>query len=124
LNGLEHRYARIARRGVIAVDLALIALLAWWTLAPEFSVGRLLWAAIGIAPLLIAVPRLWAGHRRTYKWMTLLVVPYVVFALTETIANPQARPWAMGCSLMAFALFALAIVYLRATPAPASRTES
>jgi uncharacterized membrane protein len=112
------------RRGVVAVDLALIALLFGWALAPGFSVTRLLWTALGTTPLWIAAPRLWTGHERTYKWMTLLVVPYVVFALTETIANPPARLWATVCSLMAFALFVLLIAYLRATRAPASRTES
>jgi uncharacterized membrane protein len=112
------------RRVVVAVDLALIALLLGWALASVFSVTRLTWAALGSAPLWIAAPRLWTGHERTYKWMTLLVVPYVVFALTETIANAGARAWAMACSLMAFALFVLLIAYLRATRAPASRTES
>ncbi|MGH8186401.1 MAG: DUF2069 domain-containing protein [Steroidobacteraceae bacterium] len=123
MNGNEHRPLRVLRHGVVAVELALIALLFAWALAPGFSLSGLLWAAIGTAPLWIAAPRLRAGHQRTYKWMTMLVVPYVVFGLTELIANPRARPWAMACSLIAFALFVLLIAYLRA-PAPASRTGS
>jgi len=122
LNGNEHRHPRVLRRGVVVVELALIALLFAWALAPELSLSGLLWAAIGTAPLWISAPRLRAGHRRTYKWMTILVVPYVVFGLTEAIANPRARPWATACSLIAFALFVLLIAYLRA-PTPASRTE-
>jgi uncharacterized membrane protein len=124
LNGIEHRLARILRRGAVIVELALIALLFAWALVPEPSLQRLLWAAVGTAPLWIVAPRLLAGHQRTYKWTTLLVVPYIVFALTETIANPPARRWAMACSIIAFALFVLTIAYLRATPSPASRTES
>jgi uncharacterized membrane protein len=124
LSDIQHRLPELLRRVVIVVELALVALLFALALVPEASAIRLLLAALGTAPLWIAAPRLWAGHQRTYKWMTILVVPYVAFALTETVANPAARPWAMACSLIAFALFVLLIAYLRATPSPASRTGS
>jgi uncharacterized membrane protein len=123
-DNIEHRLPRLLRRAVIVVELALIVLLFAWALVPELSLTRLLWAALGTTPLWIAAPRLWAGRPRTYKWMTMLVVPYVVFALTELIANPAARPWAIACSIMSFVLFVLLIAFLRSTPSPASRTGS
>ena len=47
--------------------------------------------------------------------MTLCVVPYLVGALTELIANPAARVWASMALLVAFTLFVLLIVFLRLT---------
>lgn len=47
--------------------------------------------------------------------MTLCVVPYMVGALTELIANPAARVWASTALLVAFTLFVLLIVFLRLT---------
>jgi uncharacterized membrane protein len=47
--------------------------------------------------------------------MTLCVVPYMVGALTELIANPAARVWASSALLVAFSLFVLLIVFLRLT---------
>jgi uncharacterized membrane protein len=66
-------------------------------------------------PLLIALPRLWAGHRRTYAWMTLAITPFLVVAITEAVANPAGRAWAGLCLLVAFLLFVMLIAYLRIT---------
>lgn len=94
---------------------ALIAIMLSWFMSGALSVGRIGMTAIVIAPLLFALPRLWAGDRRTHAWTTLAVIPYFVFAITEAVANPQRRAWAAMCLGVGLLLFVALIAYLRAT---------
>lgn len=108
----------IARRTRIAVAstiASLLVALVAWRVTTGFSTGDLVLIAVLSLPLLIAMPRLWAGHRRTYAWMTLAVTPFLIVAITEAVANPSQRAWAGLCLLVAFALFILLIAYLRVT---------
>lgn len=114
--GAEARsMAHLFRRGVLAAVAALIALVLWWFLEGGISAGRILGAAAVTSPLWLMIPRLLAGQRRSYAWMTLIVIPYFVLAITEAVANPQTRGWAALCLFAGFTLFVMLIAYLRMT---------
>lgn len=97
----------------VALTLAVAAFVIAWLLTPQVSVVRALLAALVAAPLLIALPGLLGGRRRTYAWMTLAIVPYLALALMEVIANPALRVWAFIGVMTAFALFVVLIARLR-----------
>jgi len=103
------------RRTAVGLTFGLIVLVAAWLLAGRLSAARALLAVGATAPLWIALPHLLRGVRRTFAWMTLATIPYLVLALTEAIANPAARAWAGLCLLVGFALFVSQIGYLRVT---------
>jgi uncharacterized membrane protein len=105
--------ARRLRWAVLASVGALIAVLILWRAMTGFSTADAVLIVALSLPLLIASPRLLAGHRRTYAWMTLAVTPFLVVAITESVANPAGRAWAGLCLFVAFALFVLLIAYLR-----------
>lgn len=70
---------------------------------------------IAVLPLLAPLNGLLRGRRHTYAWATLFAIPYLVFALTELLANPAAR-WVAALSLLlVFAWFCTMILYLRAS---------
>jgi uncharacterized membrane protein len=72
---------------------------------------------LAVVPLLVPLHGLMRGRRRTYAWATLFAVPYLVFALTELLANPAAR-WVAGLSLLlVFGWFCTMILFLRASRA-------
>jgi len=104
-----------ARLAVVSTIALLIAALILWRVRIGFSVGDAVLIVVLTLPLLIALPRLLAGHRRTYAWMTLAVTPFLVVAITEAVANPAGRAWAALCLAVAFLLFVLLIAYLRVT---------
>jgi len=104
-----------ARLAVVSTIALLIAALILWRVRTGFSIGDAVLIVVLTLPLLIALPRLLAGHRRTYAWMTLAVTPFLVVAITEAVASPATRVWASLCLVVAFLLFVLLIVYLRAT---------
>lgn len=106
--------ARVRVAVLGATALLILAVLAW-ILLPAVSLGRLASAALMTLPLWIFIPALHRGERRKYAAMTLCVVPYLVLALTELVANPAARILASAILLLAFALFGLLIVFLRIT---------
>jgi uncharacterized membrane protein len=102
-----------ARIAVVSTIGILIAALIVWRVQTGFSTGDAVLIAILTVPLLIALPRLLAGHRRTYAWMTLAVTPFLIVAITEAVASPGGRIWAALCLIAAFVLFVLLIAYLR-----------
>lgn len=107
------------RTGVLVGLALLIAAVATWILTPVPSLPRALWVAIVTLPLWIFVPALKRGERRRYAALTLCLVPYLMLALMEVIANPSARITATAMLLLAFGVFVLAILYLRVTrPTP------
>ncbi|WP_161965705.1 DUF2069 domain-containing protein [Steroidobacter cummioxidans] len=107
----------IARARIVVVSTIgiLIASLVAWRVQSGFSVGDGVLIVVLTLPLLIALPRLLAGHRRTYAWMSLAVTPFLIVAITEAVANPAGRLWAGLCLVVAFLLFVLLIAYLRLT---------
>jgi uncharacterized membrane protein len=70
---------------------------------------------IAVLPLLAPLNGLVRGRRYTYAWATLFAIPYLAFALTELLANPQARWVAAMTLLLVFAWFCTMILYLRAS---------
>ncbi|WP_157995269.1 DUF2069 domain-containing protein [Peristeroidobacter soli] len=110
----EALIARARFAVVVTIGILIAALIAWRVLT-GFSVGDAALIVVLTLPLLIALPRLLRGHRRTYAWMTLAVTPFLVVAITEAVANPAGRVWAALCLVVAFVLFVLLIAYLRFT---------
>ncbi|MGH8176349.1 MAG: DUF2069 domain-containing protein, partial [Steroidobacter sp.] len=93
--------------------IALIAFVAAWLLLDELSMTRAALAGAVTLPLWAALPGLLNRRQRTYAWMTLAVIPYLVFAIVEAIANSQARSWAGVCLFVGFTLFVTLIGFLR-----------
>lgn len=108
------------RTASVITIVALIVVLLGWTLSTGMSPFRLGFAAVVTLPLLVFLPALVRSRRRGYAALTLCLVPYLVGALTELVANPGARTWAATTLLLAFALFVMAIVFLRLTRSVAS----
>jgi uncharacterized membrane protein len=91
----------------VAVSLSLLA----WTLAGY----SWLLCVVAVLPLLAPLNGLVRGKRYTYAWATLFAIPYLAFAMTELLVNPQAR-WVAGLSLLlVFAWFCTMILFLRAS---------
>ncbi len=95
--------------GACVVGAALPAF-AWPT-----SLARL---AVLLVPLLLPLPGLLRGQRRTYAWATLCVTPYFIYGLTEVIANPAVRAPAGAILFASLAWFVTLVNYLRATRPP------
>ena len=106
--------ARSLRLAACAVIVLLLALMARWAIAAP-STTRLVAAAILGLPLVIGIPFLYSGHRRSYAWLTLALAPPLVLGLMEAVANPAMRGWATLVVLDVFAAFALFVAYLRFT---------
>jgi uncharacterized membrane protein len=108
----------------MSVQSAARALTIWLWVAVAASL--LAWILVGypwpmciiaVLPLLAPLNGLVRGRRYTYAWATLFAIPYLAFALTELLANPQAR-WVASLSLLlVFAWFCTMILFLRASRA-------
>jgi uncharacterized membrane protein len=72
---------------------------------------------LAILPLLAPLNGLIRGRRYTYSWATLFAIPYLAFAVTELLVNPNARWVAASSLLLVFAWFCVMILYLRASRA-------
>jgi len=87
-------------RSVLAnrLRIAVVATLALLALLVTVSLWRVAAGAAALAltlllllPLALALPGLLRGNARSGAWATLCVTPYIVYGLTETIANPATR---------------------------------
>jgi uncharacterized membrane protein len=116
--------ARQVRNAAVVTAIALIAVLLAWSFIPGVSPLRIGIAVAVTLPLVIFLPALLRDRRRGYAALTLCLVPYLVGALTELVANPGARVWAASTLLLAFTLFVLAIMYLRLTRSGANEGDS
>ncbi|HEY2780447.1 MAG TPA: DUF2069 domain-containing protein [Steroidobacteraceae bacterium] len=100
-----------ARALTIWLWVALAAsLLAWVLVGYPWPI-----CVIAVLPLLAPLNGLLRGRRYTYAWATLFAIPYLAFALTELLANPQARWVAALSMLLVFAWFCTMILFLRAS---------
>jgi uncharacterized membrane protein len=99
--------------------------LAIWLWA-AVSVSLLAWTLVGypwllcviaVLPLLAPLHGLVRGKRHTYAWATLFAIPYLAFAVTELLVNPQARWVAAMSLLLVFAWFCTMILFLRTSRA-------
>jgi uncharacterized membrane protein len=87
-----------------------LSLLAWILVGYAWPI-----CVIAVLPLLAPLRGLLRGSRYTYAWATLFAIPYLAFALTELLVNPQARWVAAMSLLLVFAWFCSMILFLRAS---------
>jgi uncharacterized membrane protein len=90
-----------------------LSLLAWMSAGYPWPM-----CALAVLPLLAPLNGLLRGRRHTYAWATLFAIPYLVFALTELLANPAARWVAAMSLLLVFGWFCTMILFLRVSRAP------
>lgn len=77
--------------------------------------ASLVYACVLLVPLLLPLPGLLRGRRRTHAWATLCVAPYFIYGMTEVIANPAVRGMAGAILFASLALFIALVSYLRLT---------
>ncbi len=92
--------------------VALLAALAGWY-ASLNSAG----AVLALLFLLPPLPGLWRGSLRAPRWAMLCLLPALLLALTEVVASPAARSWAV----LVLALVLVALAALLAMLRSASR---
>ena len=108
---LAGRLRRLVASNIAALIIALVV----WRARDGLSAWDLVLITALTLPLFLAIPKVLAGDRRTYAWMTLAVTPFIVLGITEAVANPASRAWAGLCLMMGFLLFVGLVAYLRAT---------
>ncbi len=106
------RLAR-ARRVTLAAAAALAACVAVTSLRETPWPGNLWWTVVLLVPLAAPLPGLVRGARRTYAWATLCVAPYIVYGITEVVANPAVRTTAGAVLFTSLAWFVALVAYLR-----------
>jgi uncharacterized membrane protein len=106
---------RSLRLGVLAA-YGLLAALALAVVVRSSSRGAALAITVLLLlPLAMPLPGLVRGTPRSAAWATLGVTPCIVYGLTETIANPAARPLAAAVLFASLLLFALLVACLNAS---------
>lgn len=104
-------------RALVLACWALLALTlsAWYAslLAPAAAA---LAGLLTIAPLALPLPGLLARRRRTYRWSPFTLAPALGWSLTELVANPAARPFAIAAGCLAFLGLAAVVAWLRVSP--------
>jgi len=103
---------RIAVVAALAL-LALLVTVSLWRVAAGAAALALTLLLLLLLPLALPLPGLLRGHQRSSAWATLCVTPYIVYGLTETIANPATRLTAAAILFASLALFALLVAQLR-----------
>lgn len=102
-------------RIVVALIATLVAVLAVWH-ARRYSAGA---AAIAltmlVTPWVLVLPGLRRRSRKMMQFAAFLTAPYLVYGLTEVLANPGARVYAGMTVFTAFTLFAALVYALRAS---------
>ncbi len=106
---------RTARRLTLAAALLLGVSVAASTMRSAPWPQNIAWTTGMLLPLLLPLPGLWRGNRRTCAWATLCVAPYFIYGVTEVIANPIVRVTAAMILFAGLAWFASLVYCLRAT---------
>jgi uncharacterized membrane protein len=101
-------------RVAIAAWLALLLSVLCWPLGPS-AVGWPI-TAIAFMPLLLPLPGLVRGTRRTQSWAPLALAPVLAMALTEVLVNPAARLRVTLTLALILAAFAATLAALRKAP--------
>jgi len=103
---------------VVAVLIAtLLAVLIVWHLRRYSAGAAAIALAVLVTPWLLALPGLARRRRRALQMAAFLTTPYLVYGLTEVLANPGARGYAGATVLAAFALFVAIVHALRTATA-------
>ena len=109
------RGARASRLATLSGLGLLLGSLAATALAAEGRpVGTVL-ALVLALPLLLPLPGLLRARRRTFAWTALCLLPGLVYALTELVANPRVRPQASLALLATLWVFVALVAHLRCT---------
>lgn len=104
-----------AHAWVLATLFLLAACVAAAALSSARWPGNAVLALALLAPLLLPLPGLLRSDRRTHGWATLCVTPYLVYGVTESIANPDVRGVAGAILFASLALFVSLVGFLRLT---------
>ncbi len=97
----------------LASVAALAGVLVLWHLR-RFSAGTAAFAlGVTLPPLALPLYGLLRGSRRACVLSTLLVAPYLAYAIMETLANPGARSYAIATLGATSLLFLSLIAFLR-----------
>jgi len=102
-----------ARQLALAAAAVLAACVATASLRSSPWPANLAWTAALLLPVLAPLPGLVRGRRRTFAWATLCVAPYLVYGITEVIANPMVRGAAAAILFASLAWFVTLVGYLR-----------
>jgi uncharacterized membrane protein len=103
----------------IAAAVLLAACVGTATLRSAPWPANLGWTIALLLPVVLPLPGLLRGRRRTYAWATLCVAPYFIYGTTEVIANPLVRPAAGAILFASLAWFVALVAYLRRSRAVA-----
>jgi uncharacterized membrane protein len=114
---------RRARGLALACAAVLAACVAAATLRSAGWPANLLWTLLMLVPLAAPLPGLWQGRRRTYAWATLCVAPYLIYGVTEVVANPAVRGAAGAILFASLAWFVTLVLYLRLSRNPAGAPQ-
>lgn len=106
--------ARTARGAAIAAWLALAGSVALWP-ASGSGIGIVTTLLAGL-PLLLPLPGLLHGARRTLRAAPMALAPALALAITEFLVNPPARPFAGATLTLVLAAFAAILAALRTLP--------
>jgi uncharacterized membrane protein len=102
------------RPAVLAVHALLILLVVTAVVRATGRGGAVAMLLLLLLPLVLPLAALVRRTRRGPAWATLGVTPCIVYGLTETIANPSARPLAAAVLFASLTLFALLVAQLNA----------
>ena len=108
---------RNAHRAALGSLAALAAVLVLWHLARYSTGTAALSLGVTLAPLTLPLYGLLRGSRRACVLATLVVAPYLAYAIMEALANPGARSYAIATLGAASLLFLSLIAYLRVSRA-------
>ena len=100
--------------------LRLLSLLAWTGLfllqaSPLLTTPSpaLIWPALLSVLLLLPLPGLIRNRRYTYRWIGFLALFYLCIGISELVAAPAARLYALGTTAASLLLFLASIYYAR-----------
>ena len=101
-------------RTAVLIALAVLALLVAASLLRVASgAAAIVMLALLLVPLALPLRGLVRSDPKTSAWATLCVTPYMIYGLTETIANPGTRIMTAAILFTSLALFALLVAQLR-----------
>lgn len=86
---------------------------------PSWITAGYAWSlcVLAVLPLLAPLVGLIKGHRHAYAWAALFAIPYLIFSITELLANPAAR-WVASISLfLIIGWFSTMVLFLRVSAA-------
>ena len=106
--------AERARLAVLAIWALLAATLLAWYLGTLPRAAAVVAIVLTVAPLAAPLPGIVARRTRSYRWAPLTLAPAMIWALTEMVANAEARPFAIAAGALAFAGLAAVVAWLRA----------